>query len=275
VTSEETDGFMQYREHIYRQRLATLQQACATKQIADWNELPDKLPSPLGFTGCDVERKILYCFIPKAGSSTWASFLYTDDLPDLNKQIAWRSTKHSCSQLSPPTSSSSFILATRHPLSRLVSAFTNKFVEKQNPRYLASLTKRIIHRFGGHEVTPDSFLKFVLDTKTAPDPHWKLQTHTCPVCLVDFTVQSRVEDMDPDLLYVGVKHGIEVHLDERVNPSNHTDIQFWSQVDGHTIREIEDLYQPDFLAFGYTPQEYFKSMGFAYERTATFSKIFR
>jgi len=147
----------------------------------------------------------------------------------------------------------------RHPESRAVSTFRDFFVDHRNRK--ASVYKDVLHDFGAQPASPveqrfDAFLGFVdycLNVNPeGTDPHFRRQITNTAFGTLKYDKVCRLEnystDMEKVLSEAGMTLPDEASLRSRKNVSQQ-EVVFEPTVGQK--RKLEQLYAPDYEAFGY------------------------
>ena len=239
----------------------------------------------------DDNHNVLYCVIPKVGSTSWKSMLYRSVVSDSelgkfsmragnlktqyfvhnNKYL----TKHGFKWLRLPYYSYKGIehrlqnyfkfVVVRHPLARLISLYNNKFVQrKEFPWVIRQVLKK--ENKTGYDITSDvihtAYVDFealadflVTSNKVHADKHWDSYDHLCHPCLINYDFVAKMETLDRDLDYVRSMLRLPRHL-EHLNPSKAKDDKKFTLSDvksigRNTLEGVYRTYKEDFLMFGY------------------------
>merc|ERR1719450_1811811 len=153
------------------------------------------------------------------------------------------------------------LLVIRHPMQRIESLYSNKFTNKkllkttfkQNPFEI--VTRKIIlsrkYNPGAqfkNSLTPNELVSFVLTDLQRngehANGHWAPIWRVCPVCLLNFTVYARLENMKEDEKYY--KTISKLNLSDMSDKDDHgnasprkfTSKEFWSQVERSKIYKL-------------------------------------
>ncbi|KAK7026750.1 hypothetical protein SK128_003066 [Halocaridina rubra] len=161
------------------------------------------------------------------------------------------------------------LLSVRDPISRLVSAYINRFA---NGRYEVpsnasySFMRKALKVEGKSlrwrepaQVNFTQFLNLILNEKrknvAKMNYHWRPQSMTCDTCSLPYDHIIHLETMSDDLHYLIQKLGIhELKENLRVNSSHQKKINYedyFREVPLDVTRQIVDLYRDDFALFGY------------------------
>ena len=99
------------------------------------------------------------------------------------------------------------------------------------------------------------------------DQHWRPQAYACPFCLLDFSVYSRLEELDQDALYFFTHANLtnRVNYKKKLNSVNDlsSERRFWSQVGSEFVKQLSSswAYQIDFQMFEYNIEDYLERLG--------------
>lgn len=149
----------------------------------------------------------------------------------------------------------------RHPQTRVVSAFTNFFVDMKNkstPKHLPAM-----RRFGFSESNStaqnfDVFLDYIEASFAAnevlTDWHWRKQVHNLAWGQIEYDYLARLENLNRDLAEIKKLAGLDdphdaFHRPARSNQSSAAKFQ----PDAAQAARIFTLYRDDFEALGYMP----------------------
>ena len=123
-------------------------------------------------------------------------------------------------------------------------------------------------------LTLDCFRYILDDIKTnsaGANFHWRPQYLCCPFCLLNFTVYSRIEDLDQDAFYFFNNSGLSdrVDLETQINQSQNASTgekQFWQEVDMDLVDMLEEpwAFMVDFSMFDYSADQYLKQLDLNY-----------
>jgi len=273
VTGAETKEFMAYKELQYSGRRDRIQKHCASSQFG--NAI---INNTLVY---DPQDQVAYCMIAKAASSTWCTHFINLANPVESIRTRYRNALQLLApKLFPAPADpvrlvqgwqqTTSIVIVRHPLARLASVYKQKFVNLASHKSWGAINKRVIRKYrkvASNETipSPDEMVRYVvanLKSGLRQDQHWRHQHQSCPFCLLNFSIYARVEELGEDTLYFILKAGLSDKLnpDIKMNPTKHSDKEFWSLVDAATVAELVGLYSVDFRLFGYSARDYLRSL---------------
>ncbi|XP_037784260.1 carbohydrate sulfotransferase 14-like isoform X2 [Penaeus monodon] len=221
---------------------------------------------------------LLVCVTAKSGASTWKTHLLrmkgVDDPIIRNPHSLKYSTMiHALTQLGYvnlqqklKSPSATRVMTARHPLSRLVSAYRDKFRDGQAPpgyRWGALIRQYCGDCKDNNGTLPfPQFLKLVLAEKADKglinlNRHWRPYSSICSPCAIQYDYILKQETFDDDLHYVTEQLDLrEVELGTRNNnKSNRTHLptylDYYDDVPSEVLGRIFKLYETDFRIFDY------------------------
>jgi len=292
VAVKDMESFMSIKEVQYDERRKRILSYCSKEN----NTLSRKVLS--NHMMFNKDAGVSMCYIPKVASSTWiAHFANIQDVTERKKsdqkgkiEKAPRSVDKLINVWNSKENLSMVVV--RHPLSRLVSAYYNRFVSFREKKNWKKMIKHLIGEYrqtaeGGPRdyPTPSEYIRFILDSLKkeyykgtkypATFDHWRPQHKLCPFCLINFRIYSRLEENDEDALYFFTKAGLGSDFEfvrenvqgERGKAANvdMTHERFWSQVEPELVSELNQpwSYKHDFKMMGYSPEQYFAALDFS------------
>ena len=255
----------------------------------------------------DFAHSFLFCQMQKIGSSTWNRILlrirdiknvqqYQEDESKLGviasrKRHFLRDTMYnlpngfSLHQVLPRLVTFTF---TRHPFSRLVSAYNSKIRTVLSPsdKYynedIAIIQRNILRKFRQTSTsldrpypTPKEFIQYLIDEvkengALTLNPHFKPQYALCPFCSVDFDFVGDLKYMKEDIEYLGKLLNIQKQVTlSNMNENSHSDFDgfiseedFFRSVPKNLIVILyENVYKPDFELLSYSYPRYYIDLG--------------
>lgn len=253
----------------------------------------------------DFAHSFLFCQMQKVGSSTWNTILLRiRDIKNVQnyqvleselgvvssrKRHFLRDTMYNIPQGFSLKDAQSRLVAfifTRHPFSRLVSAYNSKIktiVDNNDKFYneeIANIQRTILHRYRkvpGISDTPypapAEFIQYLIDEvlNNGPlslNPHFRPQYGLCPFCAVSFDFIGDLKYMKEDIVYLGELLHIKKQVTlANMNENSHSDFHefiseedFFKSVSQTLITDLyEKVYKPDFELLSYPhPNDYIK-----------------
>jgi hypothetical protein len=239
----------------------------------------------------DQKRKVLYCAIPKAASSSWkvtlatltGKFIASDHRQLLKVHDDAFMASIGLNQLSSFShfSVASIIktyrkfLVVRHPFERLVSAFVDKF-EKTN-----KWTEYFHHKFGreimrryrgkatqheletGRNVTFPEFVNLItdidVDRAMRINEHWETYQGLCMPCSVPYDVIIEYDTMEEDnrrvlqgIFRVANPGSFFPHRNPNPGSAEARTNEYMKMLDDNQLQKLLNFYLMDFKMFNYT-----------------------
>ena len=238
----------------------------------------------------DENHKVLFCTIPKTGSTSWRYHLVknSDKFMSNNTAAEKNPNVHSPDYLKKynirylNTMSKDKILYrldnyftflnVRHPLDRLLSSYNEKFFF--NTAYKESMGVDIIQRYrknavkdalqNGTGVTFTELLTSLLDRiklQKELDVHWENYFNLCYPCMIRYDYVAKMESSSSDLSYIISQHLSDNYVEENLNvKKDHSKIftsgeevlMKYTEVDRKLFDELLDYYKLDMDMFGYS-----------------------
>ena len=221
----------------------------------------------------DDEHNLLYCFIPKTGTTSWKFLLLNLTQGNLtlsgsisktgtdftaHKYVHSSESLQRLSEYSPAERNFRLrtyfkFLVVRNPLDRLVSAYRDKFESGVHNghfrRRAAQIMKDIKPADKNMNIT---FQDFITCIKIYKNMHWELYERLCQPCFINYDYVAKFETMDEDSQTI-LKHlGLgdvqlpKLHTQHRVDYH-----QYLQQLDSEHLRSVADYVATDAKMFGY------------------------
>ena len=270
--------------------------------LASSQELKSTIPYPRIII--DKRHKLIYCFVPKAGSTTWKTILKNatghpraplvrpHDYDKLHKvlnlpRLDTLPAEEGYRLLKDPDYIRFMIV--RHPIGRLLSAYQEKVIdmdwlhkqgyiegkwrsEKQRNKLIAKLLKQgktdISKALG--DMPFKEFVEYLVkekgqDKRKRDDQHWESQIDNCRPCKVNYDYILHTETMQRDAPYILSQLPEQYRTLTKMNPgSTHSDRDKWKQ-----FRDL-DKHLKDKL---YTYYEHdFKLLGYSWAKNSSKAK---
>ncbi|XP_064088287.1 carbohydrate sulfotransferase 9-like [Macrobrachium nipponense] len=250
----------------------------------------DKVPSQIvheskQFFYYAKKYQLLACVSAKGGATTWKThFLIVNGYnkpfsnphsEPLHKWIRARDVigENFLEHLSKKAGAK-MVMSVRHPFSRLVSAYTDKYgdgkpvnVTKSRRMFFETPLKMMGRNFTVNEevaVPFPLFLRFVLyQRSTGFDRHWVPYSNNCKPCGIPYDYIVHLETLDDDLRYIVHHLGIkEIDVTMRKNKSvkgkGRSLEEYFKGIPPGVIRAIFTIYREDFYLFGYDVPQFVK-----------------
>ena len=219
----------------------------------------------LEFIIVDDKNKIIYCTIPKVGTTTWKRIFA--DLRGLEKNVKihrwglWsRLYQYSAKERSQRLKSYFKFLFVREPLARLLSAFKDKFIgwdkAVSNSARAAIVNAYRPQDFNQNEnrVNFSEFVQYFSRKYVRRNQHWRQYENLCHPCVIKYDFIGHLETLGEDASLVLKMAGI----DNRVTfPPVHKStgssdvVDYYSKVPARYINQLGERYRNDFEMFGY------------------------
>ncbi|XP_060945201.1 carbohydrate sulfotransferase 12-like [Limanda limanda] len=240
----------------------------------------------------DDKHRVIYCFVPKVACTNWKNVMavlsqsmispstgkpYTDpnDIPEglvHNHDFFSLSEFGSLSRhlMELKLQHYTKFLFVRDPFVRVISAFRDKF-GRINQHWYELLGMSMLRRYGhisgalpnksseafaaGINLTFLQFIKYVLDTETEPNVHWKQVYRLCHPCQVGYDFIGRMETQESDahhlLKLLKVDHLFSFPSSTRNLTAASWEQEWFAQIPIPMRRELYKMYEADFELFGY------------------------
>ena len=257
------------------QRLLLSKQVCKNKIMLRGRTV-GQLPTLL----VDDKHKLLYCLLPKSGSSNWnrimlglggrfnmTAAMNLSDYYIHTQSNQNRLANYSQAEITHKLKYYTKFMFVREPMERLVSAYKDKF-SSSSVFYRETIGKYIIkaHRVNasdeslkrGHDVTFSEFVRFLLTQNKLGNPldwHWDLQSRVCKPCLVDYDFIGKQETFTEDIAELFKMTHIEnVFIENNYKSKNTTSDsmqQTFADITDREKRQLIEMYFVDYTMFGY------------------------
>ena len=223
----------------------------------------------------DDEYKLIYCYVPKAACTSWKKVMLVlaGSSPDVGKARApHMRSKHKIlsdfteSEREKRMKNYTKFMVHREPLSRLLSAYIDKFTKYSETRtrygrkiiamYRENPSKQSLQ--SGDDVKFSEFVQFVLGAVKQfgwlkLSEHWQPQVSLCQPCTVDYDYYSEMQTVERDAKVIlrSVGASSVKFPQTHVTKSSQNMTQFYSDIDPRFIGRLLTLYRKDFAIFGY------------------------
>ena len=232
------------------------------------------------------KHKLMFCYIPKVGCSNWKRILMilqdnSRSIDDIDSREAHARNKlpvlrqYTGKQLQRRMRTYRKFLWVRHPLSRITSAYKNKYADlkvlRTAPMVLKRYAFRIMRKYRanptkrelqtGENITWSEWLQYIADPTEQDkfDRHWKEMYKLCSPCAIDYDYIGKLENTKEEADYImdklEVSHIVRYPSNENSHPTNTSVHGAQGQFVNATkfqLRRISQIYDLDFQLFGYS-----------------------
>ena len=259
----------------FKKRRSFIRKSCSSHQMP--SPTPRQQLSFPRYIIVDDKHKFLYCLVPKSGCTSWRlvllvllgkvkSFNEVHDPHDMS-QFTFLSSFSEKEEIDRRLKTYKKFMTYRDPLTRLVSAYYDKFVTPGRV-YQMRYGRKIIAKYRpgasneslstGSDVTFKEFVQFVLDgvEKKRPwmDPHWMPASLFCQPCSNDYDYYSLIETLGEDSVAVLSALGAPQSLrlpHGNVGHKSLSNEQLYSQLPRIYVEKLLKLYETDYSLFGH------------------------
>ena len=216
------------------------------------------------------EYKVIFCYIPKVACSQWKRvFLALDNRIDVddvhdNKHYKFLLYDYSDEDIKVRLKSYFKFLFVREPLERLLSAYNNKFVNKQWPwKMIESYKTKILERYkqdepgsksSDQDLTFKKFIYYVSDVGFNRDSHWRSYGPICHPCDIKYDFIGHFEDMPEEAAYILRQTGMDRAVTFPPFLTNNTTSQLlksYAPIPKEKIAQLGKTFEEDFEMFNY------------------------
>ncbi|XP_054750526.1 carbohydrate sulfotransferase 11-like isoform X1 [Lytechinus pictus] len=284
---------------ILQERLARLNEHCKLFQSPDKKR--DVARHPPDTLIVNEEHRIIYCNVPKVGCTNWKSiFLKLAGFDKINISVLHNLGTNTKGKIYldylhryPNISHRRFMLQNytkfffvRHPFTRILSAFRNKFAPntsyyfrnkgQEAERWLSRYGSQIIEKYRGkaeairvssnwnkeYDLTFSEFIRFLVDPYTdSYNKHWSDIHSMCLPCDIDYDVIGKYETINEDADYILRLINVDPEITfPTPNPLTMTNSssgklvdKYYKKVPKLYLYQLAKLYDVDFELFGYDP----------------------
>ncbi|KAG7172246.1 carbohydrate sulfotransferase 11-like [Homarus americanus] len=267
-------------EEVQQRRVQHMLHACSSlnlNQTLDYMVLKHLL--------VDTRHKTLMCFVPKVACTSWKRLWFwmvgllqdDDDIMDLTRaQVHGPLLPNLANTMFPEAKKEEILrtykkfLFTRHPLDRLISAFSDKLENSDREskfdfhKYVGQEVEMMVRGKVtglGHNVTFPEFIKWVTPpngtwTEAQKNEHWRPISELCAPCTVQYNAVGRYENLEQEMN--ATLHWLDVgHYARRFPPPDRTfhaaerRHQYLQHLASDDKLRFLRTYLLDFLLFGY------------------------
>ncbi|KAJ8022394.1 Carbohydrate sulfotransferase 14 [Holothuria leucospilota] len=264
-----------------KERKAHLRQVCDSKLKRPLKTMDDLGSNPKSLRPLIVndKHKFIYSIVYKVGSTNWERVIVEDvggfkNVP--NQKLYSHKALHWMPGFSPEEAKERLknytkFLFVRNPLSRILSAYKDKFVDHHNGVF-TQMAKNIIKMYrkgpvdgSATDVTFPEFMEYLVNKSDhRTNVHWKVIFNQNFPCELDYDIIGKLEDADDDIPYVLERIGIRnmTKYGSTSMKKKGSDEKLWaeyySQVPQDTMKKFYEIYKPDFILYGYDMPKSFK-----------------
>ncbi|XP_064086270.1 carbohydrate sulfotransferase 11-like [Macrobrachium nipponense] len=230
-------------------RRSILRAACGenssrgTSRRTKYAHLVEMYKDDLTFLLADDKYKVIYCFIPKVGCTSWKRvFMILGNISDakqvddidlasphylMGKMQLLQTTKEDELIVKKLENYKKFIVV-RHPIERLASAYFGKIHHKEGilekQRLLLPFLWKTRKNATVMDITWPEFVSFVVRKRGRSDEHWTPYESLCLPCQIDYDFILKFETLDEDaeglLRAIGAPDDFHFpHHERRINAS--------------------------------------------------------
>ena len=233
----------------------------------------------------DEKHKMIYCAIPKVGSTNWIRTMVrmrgTVSEEKAATKNVWtyliryvrRLGQYSVARQQQMLEDYYKVVFVREPIDRLLSAYKDKLANhfKHNKIWFKRFGRPIIRSFRpnatreeiqrGNDTTFKEFVQYVIQNKPN-NRHWSEYNKLCRPCQLKYDFIGKYETMDRDaefiLRKVGVKEGITFPkmYKARLGGKDH----FFQTLSQEEYKSLWEVYYADYLMFNYSYPDYLHVM---------------
>ncbi|XP_070573877.1 carbohydrate sulfotransferase 11-like [Ptychodera flava] len=273
-TKHAVEEKIEKREMLYESRRRLVERSC--------HQLGHTFKTERNFGRILVDRshKVMYCQVPKVGCSNWLRvFLKLTGDYSPEEYIPWSEVAYieryykrlsqyrgkEFEEMTRPGNYTKFMVV-RHPFSRLLSAFLNKFVHRTSQQLLLEMMEKIHNVTGStaQEINFHDFVQYLIMTDEKSETwnnHYRPMYHLCSPCDIDYDIIGHLETINEDAQYIIKTIGSDLDYpsrDQSATNSSNSDkmIEYFGKLSKYQIIQLYRIYQMDFALFGYSVPDY-------------------
>ncbi|XP_065183773.1 carbohydrate sulfotransferase 14-like [Sycon ciliatum] len=220
----------------------------------------------------EPNTRMIYCYVPKVACTNWKNTFRRLQSPNYDLP-EWTEHNEGMKLLSTyPRKQAELMLRTyfkfvfvRHPLSRLISAFRDKFTNEpyMKERYGVNIIKECREAPTNGKVTGDdvTFSEFVCYLLRHPveefNEHWMPAYKLCQPCSINYNYIGKYEHLEEDanavLHAVVPESGLSFpHRQAKYRPAhNEEKIKLMNEISSTTMEQLETVFDLDYRIFSY------------------------
>nr|XP_020509235.1 carbohydrate sulfotransferase 8-like [Labrus bergylta] len=265
------------KQELRHQVLANI---CSKYQLGSWDQVVSK--THMSMIHVEDQSRLLYCEVPKVGCSNWKRVLMVLagratsvlNIPHVTAHFKNKLRKleeYGPKGINQRLNTYTKVLFVRDPFERLVSAYRDKF-ENKNDYYHSLFGRPIISRYRanpsqealrtGDGVTFREFVHYLLDPQrpVGNDIHWAKMSTLCPPCVIQYDFIGKFENMNSEanflLRSIGAPQNLSYPDYKDRNPEDertHSSImkKYFSQLNATERQGVYDFYRIDYEMFDF------------------------
>ncbi|XP_015123862.1 carbohydrate sulfotransferase 11 [Diachasma alloeum] len=234
----------------------------------------------------DEAHELLYCYVPKVACTNWKRVLMIatgkwpgSDPLEIPANLTHapgtflRLSNFSMPEIEQKLATYDALIAVRHPLERLLSAYRNKletrdetsskyfqtrFGRKIVKRYRKNATRESLRK--GDDVTFGEFVDFITDDNNGTtNEHWRPVSELCLPCIVNYNLISKyetlVEDATEVLERIGTGYISFPSKPTGREPTEKKLEDYYSRLSFKQLRKLAEFYRIDLKLFDYSMED--------------------
>ena len=275
--------FSSVDESIYTERANHVHRTC--KELGLSASLTKNGTSPLEsgdhptaamYLTVDPVTKVAWSRVAKAGTRSWKSMflnLTKGEFDRLNIKVKdlYGHEPHLLRSKGYGT-----FMFSRHPFTRLLSAYRNKFENrtrgKESKFFYKVIGRRIVEKYRSQrdkmriekkEPTFKEFVNYVIN-EDVQNQHWKPVYWLTLPCAYNYTVYGKLETFSEDSDYIIKKFnfkGVEIASRNRGRGEPDPETTYYQQINKEELEALYHIYQLDFLVFDYSYKPFTHYLG--------------
>ncbi|XP_077981644.1 carbohydrate sulfotransferase 11-like [Glandiceps talaboti] len=224
----------------------------------------------------DDTYKILYCPVEKTGNSNWRRvfLLLRGSFKDVTKiGMVYRYRYKMLNSYSPEErlfrlQNYTKFMFTRHPFSRVLSAFRDKLLDGPEPSFVRNYVPKVKKMLGlnstGINITFGQFVQYLIKiNQNAYNSHWKLTYQVCQPCAIKYDIIGNYETLNEDANYILQTIGADFEfpniIPHRTNSSAADAMkEYFEELTPEQVNGLYKKYEIDFKMFGYDIPDYLR-----------------
>ncbi|XP_077865075.1 carbohydrate sulfotransferase 11-like [Saccoglossus kowalevskii] len=262
---------MEDLENIQRKRKLHVNQICKQyPELMRWNNsIYDNLL-------VDDTYKIIYCAVPKVANSNWrrvflvlrGSFNNVSEITKSVYKYKYKTLKdYTVRERQIRLQTYTKFMFSRHPFTRILSAYKDKFEEDPERNYVEKYTS-LVNKANKSEnlnrkFSFQNFVTFLLLYIHRFDNHWNIITSYCSPCNIHYDFIGKYETLNEDVDFILKKINVfsvvqfPSYVPHSTNSSS-IDIlrRYYSELTQQQLQGLYNKYKTDFNMFDYDIEDY-------------------